>query len=59
MTLRAPLEAAKEFGLDEKEILATMIEVCDQAAHDGVVGELLDELSAALAECILERERAA
>ena len=59
MTLRAPLEAAKEFGLDEKEILATMIEVCDQAAPDGAVGELLDELSAALAECILERERAA
>ena len=57
MTLRAPLEAAKEFGLDEREILATMIEVCDQAPPDGVVGDLLDELSAALAECILERER--
>jgi hypothetical protein len=59
MTLRAPLEAAKEFGLDEREILETMIEVCDQATPDGVVGDLLDELSAALADCILARERSA
>ena len=57
MTLHAPLEAAKEFGLDDAEILETMIEVCDHAPPDGVVGDLLDELAAALASRILERER--
>jgi hypothetical protein len=57
MTLRAPLEAAKEFGLDEREILETMIEVCDHAPSDGVVGDLQEELAAALAGRILERER--
>jgi hypothetical protein len=57
MTLHAPLEAAKEFGLDEREILETMIEVCDQAPSDGVVADLQEDLAAALAERILERER--
>jgi hypothetical protein len=57
MTLRVPLEAAKEFGLDERVILETLIEVCDHAPADGVVGDLLDELSGALAGRILERER--
>jgi len=55
--LHAPLEAAKEFGLDDREILETVIEVCDQAPADGVVGDLVEELAAALAERILERER--
>jgi len=55
--LSAPLEAAMEFGLNEREILATMIEVCDHAPLDGVVEDLLDELAPALAVRILERER--
>jgi hypothetical protein len=57
MTLHAPLEAAREFGLDDREILETVIEVCDDAPADGVVGDLLEQLAAALAERILERER--
>ena len=52
--VRATLETAIDFGLDEQEILDTMLWVWDRA---GVAPEILDDLTAALAARILERER--
>ena len=53
--LRATIEAASEFGLSEMEIWVTMIEVCERVGVDA--DDSLDQLSAALASLILERER--
>ena len=51
---RATLETAIEFGLDEKEILDAVICVWQRA---GVDPDALEDLTATLAERILERER--
>jgi hypothetical protein len=55
--LRATLESALEFGLDQRTVWETMIEVCSSAPLDAPVGELPDALAAALAARILEHER--
>ena len=52
--LSATCDAAMKFGLDEKEISAAIIEVCDHAALDD---ETLDQLNAALARRILSGMR--
>ena len=54
--VRAPFETAADFGLDEKEIWGAMIEVWERMCSDPV-DDPLDELTAALAARILERER--
>jgi hypothetical protein len=46
----ATLEAATGFGLDEREICAAVIEVCDPAWFDD---EVLEQLNAALARRIM------
>ena len=55
--LGATFHAAVEFGLDDREIWATIMEVCNQASRDLDGGDPLEELSAALAHKILEHER--
>ncbi len=57
--LGATFDAAVEFGLDEKEIWATIIEVCNRASYQDPLASPLEELSAALARKILDRERSA
>ena len=57
--LGATFHAAVEFGLDDQEIWATIMEVCNQASRDVEGSDPLDELSAALAAKILEHERSA
>jgi hypothetical protein len=52
--LGATFDAAVGFGLDEKEILAILVEVCSGGAG---LQEPFEELSAALAHRILEHER--
>lgn len=50
--LGATFDAAMEFGLDEKEVWATIIEVC-RASPGDEEDDPLEELSAALARRIL------
>ena len=57
--LGATFQAAVEFGLDDKEIWATIMEVCNRASRDLDGSDPLEELSAALAAKILEHERSA
>ena len=57
--LGATFQAAVEFGLGDKEIWATIMEVCTRASRDLAGSDPLDELSAALAAKILEHERSA
>jgi hypothetical protein len=57
--LRAPFRAAIQFGLPEQEAWETMIEVCTRCSLDPSIENPLDELTAALAARILERERGA
>jgi hypothetical protein len=57
--LQATFHAAVEFGLDDKEIWATIMEVCNRSSGDLDGSDPLEELSAALAGKILERERSA
>jgi hypothetical protein len=55
--LRAVLEAAKSFGLPEQERCEAVIEAwcCE---HSAIEEDAVDDLAAALARRILERERA-
>jgi hypothetical protein len=57
--LGATFQAAVEFGLGDKEIWATIVEVCCQDSHEDESGDPLEALSAALASKILEHERSA
>ncbi|HZO60182.1 MAG TPA: hypothetical protein VFB51_10860 [Solirubrobacterales bacterium] len=57
--LGATFQAAVEFGLPDKEIWATIMEVCNRTSRDLDGSDPLDELSAALATRILEHERSA
>lgn len=57
--LGATFQAALEFGLGDKEIWATIMEVCNRASLDDEARDPLEELSAALAAKILEHERSA
>jgi hypothetical protein len=57
--LGATFHAAVEFGLDDTEIWATIMEVCNRASRDLDGSDPLEELSAALAVKILEHERSA
>ena len=54
--VRTPFETAAEFGLDEREIWGAMMQVWQRMCADQV-DDPRDELSAALATRILERER--
>jgi hypothetical protein len=55
--LGATFHAAVEFGMDDREIWATIMEVCNRASRDLDGSDPLEELSAALAAKILEQER--
>jgi hypothetical protein len=57
--LGATFHAAVEFGLDDREIWATIMEVCNRTSRDLDGSDPLEELSAALAARILEHERRA
>jgi hypothetical protein len=57
--LGATFHAAVQFGLDDTEIWATIMEVCNRASRDLDGSDPLEELSAALAVKILEHERSA
>jgi hypothetical protein len=57
--LGATFHAAVEFGLDDREIWATIMDVCDRSSRDLDGSDPLEELSAALAAKILEHERSA
>jgi hypothetical protein len=54
--VRATLQTAAEFGLDEREVQDAMVETW-QRVCGGHVEDPLDELAAALAARILEHER--
>ncbi len=57
--LGATFQAAVEFGIAPKEILATIVEVSNRASVDGDASDPFEELSAALASKILADERSA
>lgn len=57
--LGATFDAAVGFGLDEKEIWATIVEVCSRSSIGPGLEQPFDELTAALAHKILEHERSA
>jgi hypothetical protein len=55
--LRAVFESARQFGLSDADVLQTLDEVLGTVGEDAPVSTYLDELSGALARCILVRER--
>ena len=57
--LGATFDAAVVFGLDEKEIWQTIVEVCTRSSSGEGAEEPFEDLSAALARKILEHERSA
>ena len=57
--LGATFDAAVGFGLDEKEIWATIVEVCGSSSVGAGAEEPFERLSEALAHKILEHERSA
>ena len=57
--LGATFDAAVGFGLDEKEIWQTIVEVCTRSSAGEGAEEPFEDLSAALARKILEHERSA
>jgi hypothetical protein len=54
--LRAGVDAARAFGLTDDEIWGTVEGVVSAAGPHATVGDCLDELTAALARGILEKE---
>jgi hypothetical protein len=55
--LQATFEAARSFGLSESDVLAIVSEVWSNAEPNTIAEDLRDEVSAALAARVLERER--
>jgi hypothetical protein len=55
--LRAGVEAAQAFGLTDDEIWGTVEVVVSTVGPNATVGDCLDELTAALARGILDKER--
>jgi len=55
--LRAMIDGAKQFGLTDAEVLATVDDCVYEVGPDGSVADLLDELAGALAHSILAKQR--
>jgi hypothetical protein len=55
--LRAMFDGAKQFGLTDAEVLATVDDCVYEVGPDGSVADLLDELAGALAHGILAKQR--
>jgi hypothetical protein len=55
--LQAIFEGAKQFGLTDDEVWQTVDDSLAEAGGDATVAEYLDELSGALAQRILAKER--
>jgi hypothetical protein len=56
-SLRAVFDAAKAFGLTDDEAWCAVDDTVWAVGADGTLGEYLDELSAALATGILDKQR--
>ena len=56
--LQSVFDSARQFGLDEQEVMRTFDEALWIVGDDACVSEYLDELSGALARRILAKERA-
>jgi hypothetical protein len=56
-SLRAVFDAAKAFGLTDEEAWCAADEAVWSVGADGTLGEYVDELSAALASGILDKQR--
>jgi hypothetical protein len=55
--LQAVFEAAKQFGLTDEEAWRAVDETMDAVGADATLRDYLDELSAALARGILDKQR--
>jgi hypothetical protein len=55
--LRAMTDGAKQFGLTDAEVLATVDDCVYAVGPDASVADLLDELAGALAHSILAKQR--
>jgi hypothetical protein len=55
--LRAGVDAARAFGLTDDEIWGTVEGVVSAVGPNATVGDCLDELTAAVARGILDKER--
>ena len=55
--VQAVFESARQFGLDEGEVINTFDQALWTVGEDATMAEYLDELSAALARRILAKER--